>query len=669
MRFYINFKLAAKLNLMVTITVALVVFVFAYFIIRHEETRIKEMFIKQGSSLILNLAYNCEYGLLTGSVEDLTKLLKGALQEKEITCAAVLDVKKEIIAFVTSSDMKSNQNIQQGIRQEAAAAKLDLTVIDHSFYSIPHFGFLSTVYSSAAGPDEEDILSFENVAGGLEAIGQVYIFFNFTELHKSLFYDRCLMITAFSMVVLLVSTMIMLVSRKLVINPLAAVLAGINAVGKGNLDYRLRLTGKDELAELAAGFNKMTKNMKAYTKSLRLEKDFSEELIQSQMDIVFVMDKTGTLTKVNRAAIEILNYSEKEILGRPASFIFGSDMNSLRKGPLKTLDGKSVHDLEIILSDCNNVKIPVSYNGAPLKDSKGRTTGCIGVGRDLRKQKKDRKLLENYSKNLEQMVENRTKQLRQKDTMLVQSGKLASLGEMATGIAHEINQPLNVIKMTTTGMLHFLRKGKTIPQEMLQEELTSTDGQVERIRKIIDHLRVFSRKSGNIETEEVDINIPLNNSLTFVSEQLRLHQIKVEFDLAESLPKVMADSNQLEQVFLNILSNAMDAMDEREKPDVGKQSSKNGKGKEYKKVLKIRSFAENGNAVAAISDTGGGIPKEMREKIFEPFFTTKEVGKGTGLGMSISYNIIKDFKGSLDFEVGEGIGTTFKVTLPSKQVL
>ena len=263
--------------------------------------------------------------------------------------------------------------------------------------------------------------------------------------------------------------------------------------------------------------------------------------------------------------------------------------------------------------------------------------------------------LQEYADNLEVMVEERTRELKEKEGQLIQSSKLASLGEMATGIAHEINQPLNVIKMTTTGMLHFLNKGKTLPDGMLQEELTSTDGQIERMRKIINHLRSFSRKSTEITTEEVDINIPLNDSLGFVKEQLGMHEIKIETDIAGSLPKVMADANKIEQVFLNIFNNARDAMDEAAAGVHGK-------------LLKIRSFTEEDQVFVTISDTGGGIPVHAREKIFEPFYTTKEVGKGTGLGMSISYNIIKDFKGSLNFDVEEGVGTTFKVALPSKEV-
>lgn len=657
MRFYINFKLAGRLNIMVTLMVAVVMFFFAWLFILHEEAKVKELFIKHARSLTLNLAYNCEFGLLAGSIEDLTKLLKGALQETDVIYVAVLDTEKKIIASATKCIMAGHQNFQKNIIKFAKkAAEFDLKIMDHNFKNRPYFDFIATIYSAAQDPDDEDILYLESKTGAKEAIGQVFLCLTLGPLYKGLFFDRCMMITGFSMVVLLVSSMIMLASRKLVINPLASALKGIKAVGKGNLDYRLRTKRKDEFGELAAGFNEMTKSMKLYTERLRLEKDFSEELIQSQMDLVFVIDESGILTKVNRAALALLNYSEKEVIGKPASFILGADIDSLQKGPFKTLFGESAYNLETIILTCNNVEIPVSYNGAPLKNANGEVIGSIGVGRDLREQKKDQKLLENYSKNLEQMVENRTKELRQKDAMLIQSGKLASLGEMATGIAHEINQPLNVIKMTTTGMLYLLRKGETISYGMLKEELENIDSHIERIRKIINHLKTFSRKSAEIEIEKVNINIPLKNALIFVSEQLRLHQIKVEFDLAESIPNVIADSNKLEQVFLNIFTNAMDAMNERKK-------STENRDKKYTKLLKIQSIAENGNVVVIISDTGGGITKDIGEKIFDPFFTTKEVGKGTGLGMSISYSIIKDFKGSLDFEVENGVGTTFRVTL------
>ena len=241
----------------------------------------------------------------------------------------------------------------------------------------------------------------------------------------------------------------------------------------------------------------------------------------------------------------------------------------------------------------------------------------------------------------------------EKDAQIVQSAKLASLGEMATGIAHEINQPLNVIKLTTVGMQRFIRKGKKITSEMLAEELESINDQVERMRAIIDHLRTFARPSSNVECDLVDMNVPLMNCFKFVGEQMRLQQIEVHTDLQE-LPRVLADSNKLEQVFLNIISNARDAM----------HTITATVGKEHKNILTVHSFVEDSKAVVTLSDTGGGIPAESRARVFEPFFTTKEAGRGTGLGLSISYNIIKEFDGGIDFSVDEGVGTTFVVALP-----
>jgi two-component system NtrC family sensor kinase len=202
-------------------------------------------------------------------------------------------------------------------------------------------------------------------------------------------------------------------------------------------------------------------------------------------------------------------------------------------------------------------------------------------------------------------------------------------------------------------MMHFMRKGRKINDDMLKEELEVIDGQVERMRAIIDHLRNFAHRSDEVEGRPVDVNVPIKDCFKFVGEQLRLREVEVHLELRE-LPDILGDSNKLEQVFLNIIGNARDAMD-----DFAKHA-----GQGYRKILTVRSFLDNGNVVVTFSDTGGGIPKEIRDRVFEPFFTTKEVGRGTGLGLSISYNIIKDFGGKIDFLVDESVGTTFRVALP-----
>jgi signal transduction histidine kinase len=153
----------------------------------------------------------------------------------------------------------------------------------------------------------------------------------------------------------------------------------------------------------------------------------------------------------------------------------------------------------------------------------------------------------------------------------------------------------------------------------------------------------------------VQLNDCIRGTFTFLGRQLEVHGVKVELHLDEELPPIRGDSNRLEQVFLNLIMNARDAMDEKE--------ALAGKGVE--KVLQISSFRENDEVVVTIADTGLGMSEEVKEKIFEPFFTTKPVGKGTGLGLSISFGIVRDYDGTIDLESVEGQGTTFRIRFPA----
>lgn len=269
-----------------------------------------------------------------------------------------------------------------------------------------------------------------------------------------------------------------------------------------------------------------------------------------------------------------------------------------------------------------------------------------------------------YSNNLEIMVKERTEQLRQKDAQLVQSGKLATLGEMATGIAHEINQPLGGITLMAQGLIMAKQRGK-LTDEILSEKLGSIVDQTERIDKIITHLRSFSRQSGE-STQEVNLLNPLFDVFKLIGEQIKNRNISLEFNLKENPPPIMADHNRLEQVFLNILGNARDALDEFElkltkmrKEGILPTVLNNW----YKRII-IRCFRQDNQIILEFIDNAGGIPQAIVSKIFEPFYTTKEVGKGTGLGLSISYGIVKEFGGSIEVISEEMKGSTFIVRFP-----
>lgn len=259
--------------------------------------------------------------------------------------------------------------------------------------------------------------------------------------------------------------------------------------------------------------------------------------------------------------------------------------------------------------------------------------------------------LKRTEEHLDEMVAECMMELKSKDAQLIQSAKLASLGEMAAGIAHEMNQPLTVIKLTVTGILRFIEKGIKIDDEKITSELKTIDQQIERISGIIDHLRTFSRRESDVQKSSANVNDLIRNCFKLIGEQLRLRGIDVVLDL-EELPITMVDSNKLEQVFFNIIGNARDAMEDL--------PSENGN----EKKLNVHSFRDGDYIIVTFLDAGGGIPEEIRDKIFEPFFTTKEVGKGTGIGLSISYNLMKVLNGEISFSVDDGVGTTFRVEIP-----
>ncbi len=258
--------------------------------------------------------------------------------------------------------------------------------------------------------------------------------------------------------------------------------------------------------------------------------------------------------------------------------------------------------------------------------------------------------LENYSRHLEEKVLERTadleeanKTLRETQAQLIQASKMAAMGQFGAGVAHELNQPLAGISGYTDLLL--LKLEEDSAQWRYAKKI---EDQVTRMTKIINNLRTFARQS-KFEYTEVDINQPIDDSLMLLGEQLRSHNIKVRRDLTPDLPKVKADANQLEQVFLNLISNAKDAMDIR------------GSG-----TLTIHSTTsdETDFVEVYVADTGIGMDESVLSDIFNPFFTTKDVGKGTGLGLSISLGIIEDHRGRIEVHSLHSKGSVFRVALP-----
>jgi len=245
-------------------------------------------------------------------------------------------------------------------------------------------------------------------------------------------------------------------------------------------------------------------------------------------------------------------------------------------------------------------------------------------------------------------VQRREQELREKQEQLVQAGKLATLGELTTGVAHELNNPLNNIGLFIGNAIDLIELGMGDPQHILQE-LHNAMQQVRKATEIISHLRTFGR-AASVSYEPVSVNQVIQSAISLIREQLRLRQIEVVLQFPPEDIIVPGNAIQLEQVFLNLLTNARDAM-----------------VNVTQKIITIVCTQKADVVEIDFGDTGPGIPIGFEQRVFDPFFTTKEVGAGTGLGLSITYGIIKEHQGTITVENRPDAGAFFFIQLPCER--
>jgi C4-dicarboxylate-specific signal transduction histidine kinase len=246
-------------------------------------------------------------------------------------------------------------------------------------------------------------------------------------------------------------------------------------------------------------------------------------------------------------------------------------------------------------------------------------------------------------------------ELREKTGQLIQTEKMIALGELTAGVAHEINQPLNAIKIVSADVVRDIEKDRLDP-EQLQESLEDVIGEVKKMAEIVDHMRVFTRKTEGSLRERLDANAPIDGVFKLLGQQLRGRGIEVEQELGAEL-QILGDPVRLEQVIMNLITNARDAVE--------RQSGSAGKKIAVRTYLEESGDVEEPSVVYEVSDTGEGIPAELRERIFEPFFTRKAPGQGTGLGLSVAKQIVDDHRGRITVDSRVGEGTTFRICLPA----
>jgi PAS domain S-box-containing protein len=380
--------------------------------------------------------------------------------------------------------------------------------------------------------------------------------------------------------------------------------------------------------------------------------DFAEIAFENTWDPILILTHDYKVVSMNTAASEMTGFLRAELQ---------SDSIEKLRVQSKLPSRSRTFELEFIESNgrFEDVMIQRKDGGLRVVDFSTRTVKHLDtvyyvvLFRDVTDRKQMERELISKHQEIQQAyleLEKKNHELKATQETLVQAGKLAALGELAAGVAHELNQPLQSIRGYTQELQSILAPellGKKI-EASVNESMQEVISHVDKMAKIISHLRSFTRRSTE-DMDWVDVRDPIRESLKMLDRQFKSRGIDVETFFDEDCPKVFANSLQLEQVFINLATNARDAI----------ESKGTGKGKITISTRKAGDFAE-----IKFRDDGIGMNDRVAQKAFNPFFTTKEVGKGMGLGLSLSYGMISKVQGSIRIESQLGKSTEFTIQLP-----
>jgi len=347
------------------------------------------------------------------------------------------------------------------------------------------------------------------------------------------------------------------------------------------------------------------------TLEIEATKQYLENLLENANDVIYTLDAEQRFTYVNNK-IEVWGYQKEDLLGRPYLSLLSKRHRGRRLKSTLDIGAKQVYEVEVVTKSGEVRMATVSVS--PLADPEGRILGVLGIARDI-----------TATKKLEQQMLN--------------SEKLASVGKLAAGVAHEVNNPLAGI----LNCLYNLRKGTLSPERQAEYLFSMEDG-LRRVQKIVRQLLEFSQQH-EPELSPTSLNEVIERVLVLTNHAFTAHQIRLDQDLYAALPVLMLDRHMFEQVLMNLILNAVQAI--------------RGGG-----VITIRTKQSGDRCAIEIEDTGCGIPSSVLPRIFDPFFTTKGTGEGTGLGLSVSLGIVERHGGTIQVDSEVGKGSMFTVWLP-----
>ncbi|MDX2499239.1 MAG: ATP-binding protein [Deltaproteobacteria bacterium] len=391
-------------------------------------------------------------------------------------------------------------------------------------------------------------------------------------------------------------------------------------------------------------------------RKLRERTDEMETILNGIQDFILVITPEMEITECNDSFLTKMRYSREDVIGKKCHEVYHKIDHPCNSGltdcPLKEVvrNKREIRKIQTRLMPDGEMRY-YEVNIYPIWEKDGKIQKFIHISRDITQHKKEE---EEITNRLEQMVEDRTRQVKETHEKLLHQDKMSSLGKLSASVVHEINNPIAGI-LNLIMLMQRIAEEETLGQDQIEQfnqYLKLMETETRRTSRIVSNLLAFSRQS-KMEPKRVNLNRLVEQTLFLNSNLLKIDGVKVDNNLDPDLPDLLGSEDQLQQVFMNLVSNATEAME--------------GAGGGVLTIESKHLLSEDSLQIN-FQDTGPGIPEEDISKLFEPFFTTKKKGKGVGLGLSVAYGIVQEHGGSIYVKSKEGEGTTFQVRLPLKSV-
>ncbi|MFW6325583.1 MAG: ATP-binding protein [Desulfovermiculus sp.] len=379
-------------------------------------------------------------------------------------------------------------------------------------------------------------------------------------------------------------------------------------------------------------------------------------ILDGIQDFILVITPDMTITEVNTAFLEQMGFTRTDVIGHKCYDVFQrinrqcqcSENNEVICPLQEVIDSQEMRQRIFPRVNREGKVVYIEVTIYPIWEKDGSISKFIEISRDVTKREKEDEEINRY---LEQLVEERTRELKKRQEQLLHQDKMASLGKLSASVVHEINNPISGILNLTLLMKRIAGSGSLSDQDLqdFSRYLTLMETETRRISRITSNLLSFSRET-KLEMSALNLNTLLEDLLFLNANFLKITGVRVKKDFDPMLPDIIGDGEQLKQVFMNLISNAAEAM----------EATQGG-------TLHVATSQDRNKVTVLIEDTGVGIPESTIPRLFDPFFSTKAKGKGVGLGLSVAYGIIQQHCGSIYVTSEPGQGTSIRVHLPFKQ--